>query len=149
MFDENDISSIKVKKISNMFTKASHVFNQSIAKMQENLDLFSSKTTISIEAFQKKQNEMYAHLVRVFLVDLEKRIYTTDVILNSFMEVSYIQFYEAYKLAQPIDAPIMSFEEFTKRTNEQVQQHVGLIEAKMKAKREEDKNAQESIPKEG
>lgn len=120
MFTEEEIKQVKVKKLATLLDKGSR---QVTLKIQEFID----NTNKDLEIYKTRVDGMYNHLMRTFLVSLEKRLYACEVISKASLEVMYVKFFELEKLKDPSFE--MSYAEYVQRTNEQVQAHIDRINA--------------------
>jgi hypothetical protein len=120
MFTEEELAQVKVKKLATLLDKGSR---QVTGKIQE----FIANTNKDLALYKTRVDGMYNHLMRTFLVSLEKRLYACEVISKASLEVMYVRFYELEKLKDPSFE--MAYTEYVTRTNELVQAHIDRINA--------------------
>lgn len=138
MFSAEDLSQIKVKKLATLLDKAALKVN---GRIQEFID----NTNKDLLTYKTRVDGMYNHLMRTFLVSLEKRLHACEVISTASLEVMYVKFYELEKVKDPSFE--MSYAEYVQRTNEQVQAHIDRINAQQTApiKKEESNEVSEPV----
>ncbi len=125
MFSIEELGQIKVKKLATLLEKGSRQIN---LRLQD----FVDNTNKDLALYKTRVDNMYNHLMRTFLVGLEKRLYGCEVVSKASLEVIYVKFFELEKLKDP--SFNMEFNEYTRRTNEQVQAHINKIMEEEEAK---------------
>ena len=104
--------SIKEKRVQKFFEVESLKFQKSIEDVSKKIENLFSK-------LETKFGGMYNHLLKVFLVNLEKRVYANEAATKAVIEVVAAKMYELEKKNGLIDSTV-TYQEYKNHFNSSV-----------------------------